>query len=141
MSHILFEDIFDVREVNPDGKKFEGVNRLHCRGTTYDVDLVLDINSEVFDVKAGSRVTLALSNTLALDGSPDDGSYNPQTGPSLMDSYDYVTHGRLFNIEHVGGQNVALSASFGGLLFNLKGDQSQLDAFVSDMKFYLLMRK
>jgi len=24
MSNILFEDIFDVRQINPDGKKFEG---------------------------------------------------------------------------------------------------------------------
>ena len=65
MSAILFEDIFDVRQLNPDGKKFEKgmvsyvfadkvfrfifcyagvtVNRVHCRGTTYDVDLVLGI--------------------------------------------------------------------------------------------------
>ena len=74
-SAILFEDIFDIKQINPDGKKFENgksshikyqffvsphtqrplylllsahictlcftVNRLHCRGTTYDIDLTM----------------------------------------------------------------------------------------------------
>ena len=39
-------------------------------------------------------VTIALANTLSLDGTPDDGTFNPYPGPSLMDSYDYVMHGR-----------------------------------------------
>jgi hypothetical protein len=74
-SAILFEDIFDVRQMNPDGKKFErgqlqavvvlpcplydfvrllkyclsdAVNRLHGRGSTYDVDLVLGITTRFF---------------------------------------------------------------------------------------------
>ena len=44
MSQILFEDIFDVKALNENGKKFDRVDRLHCKGTTYDVDLVLGIN-------------------------------------------------------------------------------------------------
>ena len=39
-------------------------------------------------------VTIALANTLYLDGTPDDGTFNPYPGPTLMDSYDYVMHGR-----------------------------------------------
>jgi hypothetical protein len=41
MSQFLFEDIFDVKSLNDNGKKFDRVDRLHCKGTTYDVDLVL----------------------------------------------------------------------------------------------------
>mmetsp|Transcript_2799 Transcript_2799/g.2797 ORF Transcript_2799/g.2797 Transcript_2799/m.2797 type:complete len:159 (+) Transcript_2799:71-547(+) len=140
---ILFEDIFEVKQLNPDGKKFERVNRIHCRGTTYDVDLVVDVNAELFSIKSGERVTVALANTLALDGTPDDGQYNPFPGPSLLDSYDYAMHGRIFAIKHNAQQyrNVEVLASFGGLLFKLDGEQSQLQALEADSRVYLLMRK
>ncbi len=84
---ILFEDIFDIREINPHGKKFEKVNRIHCRGKIFiqnislilrihrvpchvarissflyvnvgtrgDVELIVDINSELLRVKPGER--------------------------------------------------------------------------------------
>lgn len=81
MSHaIIFEDTFDIRALNENGKKFDRVNRLHCKGTTYDVDLVVDVNAELFNVKAGDKVVVALANTLSLTGALDDGTYNPSTG-------------------------------------------------------------
>jgi DNA-directed RNA polymerases I, II, and III subunit RPABC3 len=58
---ILFEDIFDVGQINPDGKKFERVNRLHCRGTTYDIQLTVDVNAELFPCKAGEQVKIVLA--------------------------------------------------------------------------------
>lgn len=79
---ILFDDIFDLRTMNDHGKKFEKINRLHCKGTTYDVDLVLDVNSELFSTKIGDRINISLASTLSLDGTPDDGSYNPNPGVS-----------------------------------------------------------
>ena len=61
MSHnIIFEDIFDVRVLNENGKKFERgiifilltilynlpkVNRLHCKGLASEADLVVGINN------------------------------------------------------------------------------------------------
>mmetsp|Transcript_27361 Transcript_27361/g.27598 ORF Transcript_27361/g.27598 Transcript_27361/m.27598 type:complete len:155 (-) Transcript_27361:60-524(-) len=138
---ILFEDVFDVRQINPDGKKFDRIHRLHCRGSTFDVDLVVDINSELFDVRAGDKLAIALASTLSLDGTPDDGMYNPNPGPSLLDSYDYVMNGRLYKIAHIENQTIEIQASFGGLLFRLIGEQSQLDALQADMRFYILMRK
>jgi hypothetical protein len=41
MGSILFEDSLDVRQLNIDGKKFERVNRLHCKSNDYDIDIVL----------------------------------------------------------------------------------------------------
>ena len=190
------------------------VNRIHCRGTTYDVDLVvgkweiaikrrrneqwnhwlsfiensLDVNAELFTVKSGDRVTVAVArssdtplppsyhlisiSTLSLDGTPDDGQYNPFPGvrhpllnischppqPSLLDSYDYAMHGRIFAIKHNSQQyrNIEVLASFGGLLFKLDGEQSQLQALEADsrsssslgpwllmplLRVYLLLRK
>ena len=54
---------------------FLKVNRLHCRGTTYDVELIVDVNSELFEAKPGDRTTVALASTLSLDGTPDDGIF------------------------------------------------------------------
>lgn len=41
MNTVLFEDTLDIRQLNVDGKKFERVNRLHCKSNDYDVDVVL----------------------------------------------------------------------------------------------------
>lgn len=43
-------------------------------------------------------------------------------------------HGRIFKIEHKDNQVIDVLASFGGLLFKLTGEQSQLDALKIDMK-------
>jgi len=138
---ILFEDIFDIRAKNENGKAFERLDRLHCKGTTFDVDLLVDVNCELFDVDAGERINVVLARTLSLDGTPDDGAYNPHMGPSLADSYDYVMHGRVYSIRHVEGQRIEIQASFGGLLFRTIGEQAQFESVFVDMTFFLLVRK
>jgi hypothetical protein len=62
-------------------------------------------------------------------------------GPSLMDSYDYCMHGRVFSIKHIENQCIEAQISFGGLLCRLRGEQSQLEAIQCDMMIYILMRK
>ena len=52
------------------------MNRLVCKGQTYETDLVLDIACEVFSIREGERFTLCISSTLRLDGKPDDDTYN-----------------------------------------------------------------
>lgn len=137
---ILFEDLFDVRVLNENGKKFDRVDRLHCKGTTFDVDLVIDVNSELFPVKAGDRTAVVFASTLT--GAPDDGNFNPSYGSSsLLNNYDYVMHGRVFSIEHIDNQRVEVQASFGGLLLRLRGEQAHVESFTTDMMFFLLMRK
>jgi hypothetical protein len=73
---ILHDDIYEVVKVNPDGKKFERVNRLVCKGQTYETDLVLDIASEVYSLREGEKFTFAIASTLRLDGKPDEDTYN-----------------------------------------------------------------
>eukprot|EP01036_Dinobryon_divergens_P024657 gene24657-33128_t len=138
--NILFEDIFDIRVLNESGKKFERVNRLHCRGVSYDVDLVIDVNSELFDVRAGDRVGVVLTSSLT--GAADDGNFNPAySSSSLVDNYEYIMHGRVFSIKHIENQCVEVQASFGGLLFRLRGEQAHVESFAQDMTFFLLMRR
>jgi hypothetical protein len=42
MSGILFEDIFNVKDMDPEGKKFDRVSRLHCESESFKMDLILD---------------------------------------------------------------------------------------------------
>ena len=76
MDSSLHEDIFVVTKVNPEGKKFERVNRLLCKGQTFETELVIDIASEVYSLKEGEKFTLVLASTLNLSGKPDEDTYN-----------------------------------------------------------------
>jgi hypothetical protein len=79
------------------------------------MDMLLDVNSEVYPVSPKGRYSCALASTLSLDGSPDDGEFN-QSGqvtncysmkhnnvtnhfcaqPTLLDRYEYGMYGKLF---------------------------------------------
>tara|TARA_B110000090_G_C13290517_1_gene411810 strand:- start:561 stop:980 length:420 start_codon:yes stop_codon:yes gene_type:complete len=128
--------------MNQGGKKFERVNRLHCKGTAYDVDLTVDTNCELFQVKVGQQLIVKLASTLSLTGAPDDGKYNPlkEDEASLADGEDYVMHGRVFEIKHLDNTKVEVKASFGGLLFRLQGEQARLDMFEMDQQFFIMFR-
>lgn len=71
----------------------------------------------------------------------DDGFYNPKSGLSLIDNYDYVMHGRVFGVKYIENQRIEVQASFGGLLMRIRGEQADLEELTMDMKFFLLMRK
>mgnify|MGYP001034823400 CR=1 FL=1 len=142
----LFEDIFEITSLNPEGKKFERVNRLAASGTTFECDLLLDYNCQIYNLYEGTKMTLVLASTLNLDGSPDDHtSYNPALAHkkemTLADSYEYVMHGRVFDISYKTGGIVVIAISFGGLLCRLTGDQRHLSSILPDMKLYILVKK
>jgi DNA-directed RNA polymerase I, II, and III subunit RPABC3 len=52
------------------------VARLVGKGSTYEMDLVVDVQSELFAMKRGESMTLALASTLDMQGKPDDGTFN-----------------------------------------------------------------
>jgi DNA-directed RNA polymerase I, II, and III subunit RPABC3 len=139
----LFEDIFEVTSLNPDGKKvFDRVNRIAATGTTFECDLLLDINSEIYSVVEMEKLTLVLASTLNLDASPADHfSYTKSQEPTLMDTYEYVMHGKVFDISHKKDGVVVIAASFGGLLMRLTGDFRHLSSILADMRLYLLLKK
>lgn len=187
---VLFEDIFDVKTLNPDGKKFDrgawrpggrlrapplsaraltvplpadhllaprlamlllaphrppppppAVTRCVCKGVSYEMDMVLDVNTEVYPVREGDRYSCAIASTLSLDGKPDSGEYDPSGQPSLLDRFEYAMYGRFFKFEQTGDDRCTVFISFGGLLMALTGDQRHLVNLKPDSKLYLLMRK
>mmetsp|Transcript_31713 Transcript_31713/g.47278 ORF Transcript_31713/g.47278 Transcript_31713/m.47278 type:complete len:149 (-) Transcript_31713:113-559(-) len=139
----LFEDIFEITTLNPDRKIFERVNRIAATGTTFECDLLLDINCQIYNLREGDKITLVLASTLNLDGSADDHeNYAPNAGePTLADNYEYVMHGRVFEVDYKKDDVIHISASFGGLLMRLTGDQRHLSAIQPDMRLYVLIKK
>uniref|UniRef100_A0A3B3ZM06 DNA-directed RNA polymerases I, II, and III subunit RPABC3 n=1 Tax=Periophthalmus magnuspinnatus TaxID=409849 RepID=A0A3B3ZM06_9GOBI len=147
MAGILFEDIFDVKDIDPDGKKFDRVSRLHCESESFKMDLILDVNIQIYPVDLGDKFRLVIASTLYEDGTPDDGEYNPQDDrPSRSDQFEYVMYGKVYKIEGDETSTEAatrLSAyvSYGGLLMRLQGDANNLHGFEVDSRVYLLMKK
>jgi len=141
----LFEDIFQVSAVNPEGKKFDRVNRIVAEGTSFACSLLLDMNCQIYRVDEGEKITVVLASTLSLSGTPDDGSYNQQIVGggmgSLADSYEYVCHGKVFVYKHLGQDKVEIQISFGGLLMRLEGEHKVLDSIEPDSRVYLLVKK
>ncbi|XP_048774640.1 DNA-directed RNA polymerases I, II, and III subunit RPABC3-like [Ostrea edulis] len=146
MAGVLFEDIFDVKDIDPEGKKFDRVSRLFCESESFKMDLILDINTQMYPVDLGDKFRMVLAKTLREDGTPDDGEYNPtDTGPSRADSFEYVMHGKVYRIEgdDTGPDSSRLAAyvSYGGLLMRLQGDANNLHGFEVDSFVYLLIKK
>ena len=57
-----------MRDSNPEGKKFERVDRLYCKGLTYGMDLIIDVNCEIYSVRKGDKLSVAIASTLSMDG-------------------------------------------------------------------------
>lgn len=147
MAGVLFEDIFNVKDMDPEGKKFDRVSRLHCESESFKMDLILDINSWLYPMDFGDKFRLVLATTLREDGYPDSCEFNPmETEGSRADSFEYVMYGKIYRIEGDEAHNEAtgrLSAyvSYGGLLMRLQGDANNLHGFEMDQHLYLLMKK
>ena len=143
----LFEDIFTVTALNPEGKKFDKVNRISATGTSFNCDLLLDTNSQIYPILENERITLVLASTLSLTGAPDDGTYNQAiageapTAGSLADAYEYVMHGKVFVYKHLGEGRVEIQISYGGLLMRLVGEHKVLGGIEPDCRLYLLIKK
>ena len=137
-----FEDIFEVIDRDPDGKKFDRVSRYKCR-SEFDAELTIDVNVDAYPLSVGQRFSLALASTLSLDGTPEDDAFDQSGKPSLADGYEYVMYGKCYKkVEENAGGLTRASAfiSFGGLLANLKADPKNLQEIEIDDRIYLLMR-
>ena len=60
---------------------------------------------------------------------------------TLADNYEYVMHGRVFDVSYGKDGVVEIAISFGGLLCRLTGDQRHLSSILPDMRLYLLVKK
>jgi len=140
---IAYEDIFEILDQDPDGKKFDHVSRYRCR-SAFESDLQIDLNIDIYKLEIGTKFTLALAPTLSLDGTPEDPAYDQTGKESLADSYEYVMYGKVFKKqdENEGGMRKSIvTISFGGLLMQLKADPKNLQDVDIDNRLYVLIRK
>mmetsp|Transcript_42524 Transcript_42524/g.52354 ORF Transcript_42524/g.52354 Transcript_42524/m.52354 type:complete len:147 (+) Transcript_42524:55-495(+) len=139
----LFEDVFEVTEIDKEGKRFDGVSRIECRGDEHeDVQLSLDYNSEIYSLKIGNKFDFVLRTSLSdnLETINNDNEWIPNKKIPLLDKYEYVMYGKIFRIQNTK-KDVEIYASFGGLLLMLKGDANNFDKLGIDKRLYLLIRK
>ena len=136
-----------MTKVDPDGKKFDLVSRLHLQGdSNTDLDLHLDINVSIYPVGEGDRLSIALAKSLALPGQEkgfkEEEAWRPNAGvQTLADRFDYVMHGRVFKFEEISSTRMALYVSFGGLLMRLEAEPRRFASIPVASNMYLLARK
>jgi len=151
-SNIVFDDIFAIKDIDAEGKKFDRVSRLHAVSKNYSMDLTLDYNSEIFPLNVGQDVALALASSLARgpagsqEGEEEDRDrdvWRPDAKGrrGLEDDYGYVMYGRVYRFDPGTGEVVTAYASFGGMLMSLTGSFRHMTNIVLGDPVFLLMRK
>lgn len=75
MAQLSFDDLFIVKNIDPDGKKFDRVSRLFCDSESFKMDLILDVNTQLYPIHLGEKFRLMLCGTLREDGLADEGEY------------------------------------------------------------------
>ncbi|XP_037953963.1 DNA-directed RNA polymerases I, II, and III subunit RPABC3-like [Teleopsis dalmanni] len=142
--NVLYDDIFTIEEVDPGGKNFESISRIVCRSLGFNATLLLDVYSWVFSVEVGINIRMVIVNSLNLDGSLGEESYVPTKERTLADDFDYVMHGRFYQMGNSiedDGRPVSMHASFGGLLMSLTGDPKLFELFVPKSFVYLMLKR
>ncbi|KAJ7666429.1 hypothetical protein B0H17DRAFT_950918 [Mycena rosella] len=158
-SSIVFDDIFTIKDINKEGKKFDRVSRLYAHSKNYDMDLTLDYNIELFPLEEGQSFALALASSLArggtqqtatgADGNTEDADdkdrdvWRPdgKGRRGLEEDYEYVMYGKVYKFDSGTAELVTAYASFGGLLLSLTGSHRHLTSIVLGEPVYVLMRK
>ncbi|KAF9362895.1 DNA-directed RNA polymerases I, II, and III subunit RPABC3 [Mortierella sp. NVP85] len=147
--NILFSDIFDIKDVDGAGKKFDRVSRINARSENYEMELTLDIHNEIYPLEIGEKFSLVLATSLSLtatvgnDTSGAQESWREKVGGerTLADDYEYVMYGKVYKYDEGQGSKVSVYISFGGLLMCLEGDFRHLQNISLGENLYLLMRK
>lgn len=149
MSNVLFDDIFQISDVDPG--RYNKVSRIEASSTTQEqCKLTLDINTDLFPVNNQETLTVTIASSLSLDSTENNTDNNNNTTRSwrppqpnersLADDYDYVMHGTAYKFEEVSKDLIAVYISFGGLLMRLEGNYRNLNNLKQE-NAYLLIRR
>ena len=136
-----FEDIFEVKQIDPDGKKFDRVSRIKAKGENYESEILLDVNFDLFPLKLREKFSFILTPSISLDGSAEEGVYDQSGKETMADNYDYVMFGKIYKIEDCAGNRLAAYISFGGLLLRLECETKHLKEINVGNDLYLLMKR
>jgi len=109
--NILFQDIFEVSDIDPHGKKFDKVSRVLGNSENMAMELTLDLNTEIFPMSVTEKFTLVLASSLSTEASVSESLINEpwrdMSGiKSLADDYDYVMFGKVYKYDDSKGSLV-----------------------------------
>ncbi|KAI9005052.1 hypothetical protein DFJ74DRAFT_403620 [Hyaloraphidium curvatum] len=151
-SNIILQGKFRVTQIDGGNKKhFDRVSRINSTAEDYDLNLRIDVNSEIYPMHVEERFTFCLAHSLAADASSagverkevwrDVGAPGKKT---LADDFDYVMHGKVYrytDVEGEQGSHVVVLVSFGGLLMALEGDGRPISGLELGQNVYVLIRR
>lgn len=126
------------------------VSRITAKTATNELDIELDVNTDIYPMEKDGNYALALVTSLNQDGTEEfdiftyingsDGG-GPAGGlSSLLEEYQYVVHGKVFK-QSIDKDKLSVYISFGGLLMSMTGKQSNLKNLEIDARVYLLLKK
>ncbi|AXA50646.1 DNA-directed RNA polymerases I, II, and III subunit RPABC3 [Malassezia restricta] len=142
----LFDTQFVVKEIDPDGKKFDRVSRVIATSPTLDMTLSIDIATDIYPVHVGQQLAFLLVSSLRRDKAESDSAADrdawrlDQDDTSLASGYDYVMYGKIFKYDERSTEQVSVYGSFGGLLMALTGSFRHLSKITVGANVYLLLR-
>ncbi|EER08771.1 RNA polymerase II B8 subunit, putative, partial [Perkinsus marinus ATCC 50983] len=84
----IFEDMFDVKNI--DDEKFDRVSRIKAQSHTYNAEIEVDINTEIYPI--GSSDTLRIAIASAADA--NEGYQGEAAQPGIIDDYEYAMYGK-----------------------------------------------
>ena len=122
---------------------------------------MLDINSDIYPLEVGGSYSIVLARSIEENGKAKanefDYEYTLNKKNTLMDKYEYVMRGRVFqfssekkrNGESSEKDSLCISISFGGLLLdisnlkrdNVTGKPKAFEDIDLDEELYLLIKK
>ena len=160
-NNIMFDEIFEVESIDKDSKIFEKVQRCEGKTKNTNYNIMLDINSDIYPLEVGGLYSIVLARSIEENGKAKanefDYEYTLNKKNTLMDKYEYVMRGRVFqfsNDKKRNGDNskqdsLCISISFGGLLLdisNLKRDEKSgkpraFEDIEVDEELFFLMKK
>ncbi|EPQ26734.1 uncharacterized protein PFL1_05713 [Pseudozyma flocculosa PF-1] len=156
----IFDTQFVVDKIDPDGKKFDRVSRIIATSPSLDMNLSIDIATDIWPVSEGQQLTFQLASTLRKDsaikstGQEGEGNQDasavaaerdawrldmPGNG-GIADDFDYVMYGKIYRYDEKASDEVTVYGSFGGLMMALTGSYRHLSGVTVGANVYLLMR-
>ena len=160
-NNIVFDEVLKVESIDKEKKIFEKVQR--CEGKTQktNYNIILDINSELYPMEVDGLYSIVLAKSIEENGKSNKEQFDYELTSNkkntLMDKFEYVMRGRVFqfssekkrNVESTEKDSLCISISFGGLLLDISklsrdtttGKPKSFENINLDEELYLLIKK
>lgn len=126
-------------------KIFSKVSRIFARSKSDSLEMILDVNTEIYPVCINDVIEISLVKTFysdSIDGLLAGNNLFQYFDEKIIDLYEYVMYGTIFHMG-IEGVNFFVYSSFGGLLMKIYGSSENYSTkeFEMDGKILLLIRK